>query len=141
MPYIILNFVKKAFSILFLGLYVFLSVGMNVMVHACSSGMETHIASSSEEGTCVCNDETSQQNQPSITADGSCCSTELKQVKIDDAQTVTPIKIQQNLTIIGILPSTKISDFGFQHSIFDILQDTSPPSKIDLHISNSVFLI
>jgi hypothetical protein len=131
---------KHIFTILFLIIYLILSVGMNILVHTCSGESTATIATTKAVDPCVCEDETSA-SQPNFSMADMCCTTELKTVQIDDAQTITPANIEQNLVAAGILPTIEISTFDTQRSSFIIFNDTSPPPDKDYQISNSVFLI
>lgn len=106
---------------------------MNILIHTCGGESEAMLATTKAEDPCACGDE--------MYVDDICCKTELKTVKIDDVQTAVSIHVEQNLTLIGIVPVQEISTFNIHHLSFVIAVDTSPPSNKDFQIANSVFLI
>lgn len=120
--------------------YLILSVGMNILVHTCSGESTATVATTKAVDPCICSDKTPGA-QLEMNAEDMCCTTELKSVHLDDAQTVTPANVEQNLIAVGTVPTIGILSFDIHRSLFVILGDTSPPSNKDLHISNSVFLI
>ncbi len=132
--------VKKIFTISFLIVYLALSVGVNILIHTCSGESTATVATSKAVDPCICNDGT-PSSQVNLSMADMCCTTELKTVHLDEAQTAAPANVEQNLIAVGTIPTIEVSTFDIRHSSFVIYSDTSPPPKMDLHISNSVFLI
>ncbi|MFA6456894.1 MAG: hypothetical protein WCW40_08740 [Bacteroidota bacterium] len=125
---------NKALIILFLPLYVILSVGLNIQVHTCGGESEAMLATTAAEDPCGCADELSADR---------CCTTEISTVKIDDAQQASIAAVVTPLTVLEILAvdlpmqiTVDGTDFS-QH----FLSSFSPPPLTDLTVRNSVFLI
>lgn len=125
--------VKKAFTISFILLYLTLNVGVNILIHTCSGESQALLVTSEVKDPCACDD--------GMMMDDMCCTTELKSVKFEDVQQIPHVSLEQNLTLVGILPPVEISTFDIHHSLFVIPSDTSPLPNKDYQVSNSVFLI
>lgn len=126
---------KKAFTILFLLLYIILNVGLNIMIHTCGGESEALLATMSAEDPCVCDD--------GIPMEDMCCTTELKTVKLDDSQKTAAELTVEKLAALDLLfieaePALLFHDSG---SRIHALIPFSPPPEKDYQVANSVFLI
>lgn len=74
---------KKLFYILFVTIYLFLSVGITITAHFCGGKVHSVslIRSSHDPDPCECNPET---------CCNPCCSDEVKTIKIEDSYTAQP---------------------------------------------------
>ncbi len=126
---------KKAFTILFLILYLVLDVGLNIMIHTCGGDSEVLLATTTMEDPCVCDD--------GMPTDDMCCTTELKTVKLDDSQKTVAEPTVEKLTALNLLFVETASVALFHDSSFRIhaVIPFSPPPEKDYQVSNSVFLI
>jgi hypothetical protein len=132
---------KKTLSILMLLVYTILTIGMSVNIHTCGEESEALLVTTSAQDPCIAGSEMPMGDPSDMGLAGMCCSTEIKTVKLDDAQKGT-ISVQPNsLVIIEYLPSASHLLIDIQHSLFVIPTDTSPPPNKDYQTSNSVFLI
>lgn len=125
---------KKAFTILFLSIYVILTVGLNIIVHTCGGESESLLATTTYQDPCGCSDEMESDK---------CCSTEFTTIKLDDAQKVALDSTLQNLIASEVVLSEFESYDQFRSSEkqnVTVIPISPPPNK-DLYISNSVFLI
>jgi hypothetical protein len=125
---------KKVLTISFLMLYLTLSVGLNIIVHSCGDSSETFLATTSVDDPCACS---------GMMPTDKCCTTVLTTVQVDDVQKASIASIDDQLTVLEIVPvNTSIVplpiDSGFR---LYTLTSFSPPPPNDLCISNSVFLI
>ncbi|MFA6470259.1 MAG: hypothetical protein WCW35_15285 [Bacteroidota bacterium] len=120
--------------ILFLPLYVILSVGPNILVHTCGGESEAMVATTTTEDPCGCTDEMSADR---------CCTTEITTIKIDDAQQASIAAGAQPLTVLEIVPVDQTMRLLLPHSDFTqlFLTSFSPPPLTDRTVRNSVFLI
>ena len=116
--------------------YTVLTAGMTIIIHTCGEESETMIATAVVEDPCGCDDLAASQIMD------KCCTTEVKNTKIDDAQKVSIASIIEKLTdikqiqtpIVTLVNNDSQTNFLFTPTV-------SPPPNTDLNIVNSVFLI
>ena len=125
---------KKALTIIFLFIYVILTVGLNIIIHTCGGESETLLALSTYEDPCGC----AEGMETDI-----CCSTEFTSVKIDEVQNITSVPTFHSISVSDVLFPQVISHGLFQDSDVQTINfiPFSPPPNNDLNIINSVFLI
>lgn len=126
---------KKAFTILFMALYLVLNVGLNVMVHTCGGESEALLATTAIEDPCGCADDMSSADM--------CCSTEIKTIKLDDSQKIAAAQPVEQLIANDLFFVESPSVELFQDSSYCLIAfiSFSPPPNKDYQVSNSSFLI
>ena len=126
---------KKGFPIFFVSLYLFLTVGVNILIHTCGGKATVVVATTSVQDPC--------RNCEGADVDEMCCSTVVKTLQINDEQLAVAPEIVNPLVIVDLLPIETIS-FQLLDSPIErghYYTDTPPPSYQELNIVNSVFLI
>jgi hypothetical protein len=125
--------VRTALTIAFLGLYVVLGAGFQVLIHTCGGEVTVHVTPGKAEDPCGCSDMPEQDR---------CCTTQIVTVHLDDVQQAV------TSTLPGLDHAVAI-DLTVPHEVLASplavraprTIDTSPPSSISPHILNCTFLI
>jgi hypothetical protein len=123
----------KSFTILFLVLYLLLSTGVRVMIHTCGESTTTTMMPLSTRAACGCDD---------TNGEDSCCKTEFKLFKLEDAQNARAIvqidkcSTEQtcNIAIDQSLPIQHISTIPVEFKY-------SPHPAVSTNILNCMFLM
>ena len=126
---------KKVFSISLVSLYLFLTVGVNILIHTCGGKATVVVATTSVQDPC--------RNCEGADVDEMCCSTVVKTLQINDEQLAVAPEIINPLVIVDLLPVETISVHLLDSPTETVhyFTDTSPPPNQELNIINSVFLI
>ncbi len=125
---------RKIFSIGFLAVYLFLTAGVNIIIHTCGGEATASIETTKYEDPCGCNDE--------MNAEDVCCTTKITALQIDDVQLSSIPFVPKIISAIDILP---VEIFTYpvlaQRNTTNFINGISPPPTATINISNCVFLI
>lgn len=120
----------KFITISLIPVYLFLTSGVNVLVHTCSGTSSVYIMPTSSEDPCT------ENNMEGCSLSSSCCKLELKVFQIHEYQIISGIQtqVQDENTNLYFISDNNISDITHPKYSFYSAQSLSPPIKIPKHL-------
>lgn len=127
----------KFITISLIPVYLFLTSGVNILVHTCGGTSSVYIMPTSTEDPCT------ENNMQGCSCSSTCCKLELKVFQINEYQIITGIQTQiqdENINFYFITDNN-ISDITHTKCLFYSNQSLSPPIKIPIHLFDCTLLI
>jgi hypothetical protein len=127
--------VKKTAKILFLSMYLLVSVGITLSLHFCGDSITSvqMIPFATHNNRCGCDD---------VTTPDDCCKTEIKSIQLNDDQIAVQIdQLTSPQTDVNLWAETPFEESFSSNSIRTVLPASSPPEAPPLYILHCTLLI
>lgn len=124
---------KKFITISLIPIYLFLTSGVNILVHTCGGTSSAYIMPISTEDPCT------ENNMQGCSCSSSCCKMELKVFQVHEYQIISGIQTQVQDSYF--ISDNNISDIQHSGYSFCFANSLSPPVKIPKHLFNCTLLI